>query len=43
MAGHAYPTRRVLARREESLDREGARSRLTDLLGDSPAPGYQQY
>lgn len=43
MAWHAYPSRRVLARLEESLDREGGRSRLTDLLGDSPAPGYQQY
>lgn len=43
MAWHAYPSRRVLTRLEESLDREGGRSRLTDLLGDSPAPGYQQY
>lgn len=43
MAWHAYPSRRVLTRLEKSLDRDGARSRLTSLLGDSPAPGHQQY
>lgn len=43
MAWHAYPSRRVLSRLETSLDREGGRSRLTELLGDASAPGYQQH
>lgn len=43
MAWHGYPSRRVLARLERSLDREGGRSRLTELADGPSTPGRQQH
>jgi hypothetical protein len=44
MAWHVWPTRRVAARLERSLDREGGRSRLSVVGGGGAAtPGVQQY
>lgn len=43
MIWHVWPSRRIAAKVERSLDREGGRSRLTELFGGSSTPGYQQY
>lgn len=43
MAWHVWPSRRIAAKLERSLDREGARSGLTQVFGGTSGPGYQQY
>ncbi len=43
MAWHAYPSRRVLSKLEKNLDRDGGRSRLTDLLGTAATPGHEPH
>lgn len=43
MIWHVWPSRRIAARLERSLDREGGRSRLSELFGAASSPGYQQY
>lgn len=43
LAWHAWPSRRTVGRLERSLDRDGGRSRLTELLDGASIPGYQQY
>lgn len=40
---HVWPSRRVVAKLERSLDAEGVRSGLSEVFGGSSAPGYQQY
>lgn len=43
MAWHAWPSTRVARKLERSLDRDGGRSHVSELLGASSAPSYQQY
>lgn len=43
MIWHVWPSRRIAAKLERSLDREGGRSRLGELFGAATSPGYQQY
>lgn len=43
VAWHGWPSRRVLRKLEASLDRDGARSRLSELAGGPATPGVQQH
>lgn len=43
VAWHGWPSRRVLRKLEASLDRNGARSQLSELTGGPATPGLQQH
>ncbi|KRE37820.1 hypothetical protein ASG73_09330 [Janibacter sp. Soil728] len=43
MVWHVWPSRRIAAKLERSLERDGGRAHLTELFGGVSSPGYQQY